>query len=183
MATISGGEKLEAKLKEIAAKLETGATLKVGFLEGATYPDGTPVAAVAFWNEYGHGGRFPAPPRPFFRNMISKEADSWPDKISKALKYTGYDTKRALSMIGEDISGALAQSITELDSPALSETTLMLRKLFGNNPEEIRARDVLAAQQMVRDGEEGATGTQAKPLVWTGHMINSIDFEVNDDGS
>ena len=25
----------------------------VGFMENATYPDGLPVAAVAFWNEYG----------------------------------------------------------------------------------------------------------------------------------
>ena len=47
MATLKGGDKLEAALREIARKVSKPGKLRVGFLEGATYPDGTPVALVA----------------------------------------------------------------------------------------------------------------------------------------
>lgn len=55
MATVElkGGEALAKKLKELADKLGDGGTLRVGFIEGATYPDGTPVALVAAANEFG----------------------------------------------------------------------------------------------------------------------------------
>lgn len=178
MATLTGGTKLSKVLAQIGKDAAGGLT--VGFLSGATYPDGTSVAQVAFWNEYGHGGNFPAPPRPFFRKMIADESGGWGVKLSKALKYYDYDAEKALRAMGEDIKGALQQSISTLESPELSPTTLMLRKTFGNNPGDIRRRDVLEAQRMVAEGEEGATGTQAKPLIWTGHMLNSVDYEVKE---
>ena len=53
MGAFSGGAALEAKLREIAEKVGAPKTVRVGFLEGATYPDGTPVALVAATNEYG----------------------------------------------------------------------------------------------------------------------------------
>lgn len=179
MADLIGGDKLEEYLRKIEKSLETP-ELSVGFLSGATYPDGQSVAEVAFWNEFGHGGRFPAPARPFFRPMVSQESPTWGKKLGKALAYYEYDGVKALKSLGEDIAGALAQSIVDTNEPELSPTTLMLRKKFGNNPQEIRARDVLAAQQDVAAGKEGASGTQAKPLVWTGHMKNSIDFKVGE---
>lgn len=164
------------KLKEIAHKMS--GSVSVGFLEGATYPDGTPVAAVAFWNEYGHAGPFPSPPRPFFRTMIEKEKPTWGGKVAGLAKATDNNGPKVLALMGEDIEGALKQSITELAEPALSPTTLMLRKKFGNSPENIKLSDVLEAQKAVARGEQGATGTQAKPLVWTGNMLNSVNYEV-----
>lgn len=164
------------KLKEIAQKMS--GHVNVGFLEGATYPDGTPVAAVAFWNEYGHGGPFPSPPRPYFRTMIAKEKPTWGGKVASLAKVTGDDGPKILALMGEDIDGALKQSIVELVAPALSPTTLVLRQIYGNNPGSIRARDVLAAQELVKEGYAGATGTQAKPLIWTGHMLNSTGYKV-----
>lgn len=175
--TLSGGEGLSKALGDIAARLGKG-EVSVGFMAGATYPDGTPVAAVAFWNEFGKGGKFPSPPRPFFRTMIAKESPTWAAKMAGLAKATGYDGPAVLGTMGEDIKGALQQSITELTAPALSPTTLMLRKIYGNNPSAIRACDVLAAQSLVADGETGASGTQAKPLIWTGHMLNSVTYEV-----
>lgn len=177
MATLRGKDGVMKALEAIAKRMG-GGEVAVGFLEGATYPDGTSVAQVAFWDEYGHGGRFPAPPRPFFRNMIEAESPTWPGKMAALAKATDYDGPRVLALMGEDIKGALQESITNLSAPALSETTKMLRSIYGNNPGEIRARDVLAAQQLVKEGEKGASGTQAKPLVWTGHMLNSVDYEV-----
>ena len=60
---LHGADGVSKALEEIARKMG-GGEVAVGFMEGATYPDGTPVAAVAFWNEYGGPGR---QPRPFFR--------------------------------------------------------------------------------------------------------------------
>lgn len=180
MAVISGGDKLAKALAQIASKAK--GNLKVGFLENATYPEtGTKVAAVAFWNEYGHGGNFPAPPRPFFRTMIAQESETWGKKLAKLLEITEDDGKKALAMLGEDIKGALQESIINVTEPKLSETTLMLREIYGvNGMHEIRTRDVLAAQELVSEGHTGVSGTAAKPLIWTGHMKDSVDYEVSE---
>ena len=178
MATLSGGDKLAKILADIGGKAQ--GSVDVGFMSGATYPDGTPVAQVAFWNEFGHGGRFPAPPRPFFRNMVNEKSSEWPKRLGDAIKYYEGDGRKALAGMGEAISDDLAESIINTNEPALSKTTLMLRSIYGNNPQEIRARDVLAAQELVEDGFQGAGGSQAKPLVWTGHMLNSITYEVKE---
>lgn len=93
----------------------------VGFMSGATYPDGTPVAAVAFWNEYGGGER---PARPFFRRMISQESPGWAVKMGKLARTTNYDGGRVLALMGEDIKGALQQSINDFQSPPLASSTV-----------------------------------------------------------
>lgn len=180
MATrrLKGSDEVSAALEAIALKMGSG-TVSVGFMEGATYPDGTPVAAVAFWNEFGHAGKFPSPPRPFFRSMIAKESPTWAPKMASLAKMLNYDGPKVLAMMGEDIAGALRQSIIDTNAPALSKTTLVLRDIFGNQPQNIRTRDVLAAQALVAEGAAGASGTQAKPLIWTGHMLNSITSKVD----
>lgn len=53
MTGFSGGEAVKQKLLEIAKRLGKADLLKVGFLEGATYPDGTNVAMVAATQEFG----------------------------------------------------------------------------------------------------------------------------------
>lgn len=113
------GDGLEKALKEIAEKCN--GSVEVGFLDGATYPDGTPVAAVAFWNEYGTES---APPRPFFRQMIETEKDTWGPKLAAAYKHTKGDGRAALALVGEDIDGALKQSINDFTTPALAPSTI-----------------------------------------------------------
>lgn len=177
MRRLSVAQNVNKTLTEIAQKMG-GGKVKIGFLEGATYPDGTPVAAVAAWNEFGHEGNFPAPPRPFFRTMIAKESPGWPAKMADLAKATNYNGSLVLKIMGEDIAGALKQSIIETNDPPLSQTTLVLRKRFWGNPGDITASDVVAAQQAAAAGNAGASGTQAKPLVWTGHMLQSVGYEV-----
>ena len=121
---LSGGKGLKDALNKIAESMGNG-QVSVGFINGATYPeDGTPVAAVAFWNEFGHGGKFPAPPRPFFRNMISEESPTWGPKIAKLAKSTSYNGTEILSVMGEDIKGALEKSINQFSTPALAPSTV-----------------------------------------------------------
>jgi hypothetical protein len=49
----SGGDKLNATLNGIAARAGGNPEVRVGFLEGAMYPNGTSVAYVAAINEFG----------------------------------------------------------------------------------------------------------------------------------
>jgi hypothetical protein len=176
MPSFTGGEAFQNALRDLGQKLSRPATLRVGFLEGATYPNGQPVAMVAAIQEFG-APRAGIPPRPFFRNMIAARKASWPAAIIQALKDNDYDVKKALAITGLGIAGQLQQSIRDTNDPNLSPVTLMLRKMFGNHPENIRARDVAEARRRVAAGESSA-GVSTKPLVWTGHLINSVGSEV-----
>lgn len=121
MATIKGGDKFESKIAELAKKLSDGKTLRVGFLEGGTYPDGTSIPFVAAMNEFGHGD---VPPRPFFRRMVKAKSSEWPAAIAGLLKSTNLDVTKTLMLTGEAIKGQLVQSINELVSPPLAQSTI-----------------------------------------------------------
>lgn len=146
MATIRGGEKLKDALRGLTDKISRPATLRVGFLEGATYPDGTPVAMIAAIQDYG-APKVGIPPRPFFRNMVADKSPEWPNAIAEQLRANNYDPARTLDVVGAAIAGQLRDSILATNEPPLKDATIR-RKGF------------------------------AKPLVDTGHLLNSIDHEV-----
>lgn len=146
MARVIGGDRVRAYLRSIAVQLDRPRTLRVGFLEGATYPDGTPVAMVAAIHNYG-APRAGIPPRPFFGNLVRNHEDEWPAGFATQLRETNLDFEAALRRAGEAIAGQLRQEIVDLWEPPLAESTIA-RKGF------------------------------AKPLVDTGHMLNSVDYEV-----
>lgn len=123
MSTLRGGGKLEAALSAMSAKVSKGATLKVGFLEGATYPDGTSVALVAAVDEYGRPD-IGQPPRPYFRNMIAAKAPEWPAAVGGLLVDNGYDAARTLGQTGEAIKGQLQQSIADFSGVPLKQSTI-----------------------------------------------------------
>ena len=125
MAEIKGGDKLAKALAEIAASLGDPATLRVGFLEGATAPDGQSIPLRAALNEFGHEHNgVVTPPRPFFRNMVKAKSGEWPDAIAYQLKATKYDTKLTLERVGDAIKGQLTESILDLWAPPLSPVTI-----------------------------------------------------------
>lgn len=147
---IKGGDKLAKVLREIAARLGgAGAAVKVGFLEGATYPGsadnpGLTVAQVAFWNNFG---TIKAPARPFFSNAIAEKSPEWGGDLGKALKASNYDAKTAMNIMGEVIKGQIVQSIVDTNSPPLAPSTAK-RKGFD------------------------------KPLIDTGVMQRAVDYAV-----
>ena len=146
MAVIRGGQKLEAQLRLLSNTVAKKATLRVGFLENAKYPDGTPVAMIAAIQDFG-APKVNIPPRPFFRNMIRTKQKEWGPGIAALLRTNNWDAERALNLTGQAIAGQLRQSIQDTNSPPLQPATIA-RKGF------------------------------AKPLVDTGHMLNSVDYEV-----
>lgn len=146
MATISGGDKLLAALSDMADKVSRPGTLRVGFLENATYPDGKPVAMIAAIQNWG-APRAGIPPRPFFSNMVRAKSPGWGKDVATALVRTSYDARLALRLVGFNIEGQLRQSVKDTNAPPLAPSTI------------------------ARKGH-------AKPLVDSGHMLNSIDQEI-----
>jgi hypothetical protein len=129
VATISGGAKLQAALAEMAQMVSKPATLRVGFLEKATYPDGKPVAMIAAIQEFG-APSVGIPPRPFFRNMIAKKSPQWPLAIKNLLVQNNYDAEKALDITGAAIAGQLRQSVIDTNAPPLKPATIR-RKGFA----------------------------------------------------
>jgi hypothetical protein len=118
---IKGLDKMKANLAALEKKLGKADTLRVGFLEGATYPDGTSVPFVAAMDEFGNNY---APPRPFFRRMISEKSPTWPAAMVKVMKATDNDVVKSLNLMGEGIQGQLIQSINDFVSPGLAQSTI-----------------------------------------------------------
>ena len=118
---LRGGEKLQAALRDLAAKARQGATLRVGFLEGSTYPDGTPTAEIALFNEFGART---TPPHPFMRMMVAQNEDGWGKLLGAALKATDFDGRKALEMVGLRLESQMQDSIKALTDPPLKPATI-----------------------------------------------------------
>jgi hypothetical protein len=123
VATIKGGDKLAAKLAELAKLVARPATLHVGFFEKSSYPDGKPVALIAAIQEFGAPSRG-IPPRPFFRNMVAAKSGEWPAAIAGLLRANGMDAAGALEVAGQRIAGQLQESINQTNSPPLAASTI-----------------------------------------------------------
>ncbi len=121
MVALRGGKGLDDALRGMASKLAQPATLRAGFLEGGTYPDGTSIPFVAAINEFGNER---APPRPFFRRMIRLGVPHWARDRAALLKFTQLDGPRALGLLGEQLKGELVQSITDQVYAPLAPSTV-----------------------------------------------------------
>ena len=179
MATLTGGTNLGSGLGKISRLWVRfhGKVLRVGFLEGATYPDGTSVAMVAAIQEFG-APKAGIPPRPYFRPMIQKEQSSWGPGFAKLLKSEGYNVDKALAQLGEVIVSQLQESIVATNSPPLSPVTLMLRRMVRDDPNlVVTGRTVAEARSRVAAGLP-YSGVSTKPLISTGYMLRSAAYEI-----
>ena len=176
MASVTGGDKFKVELGKISEKLNGAASVQVGFLPDATYPDDKSVAMIAAIQEFG-APRKGIPPRPFFRAMIRKESPHWGEDIKALLKDEDFSAKKTLGQMGSMVSAELQQSIIDTNSPALSPVTIMLRSMknkYTGLPFYDKFRIAVAR---VKAGKS-AGGASTKPLVDTGHMLDSVDFVV-----
>src|SRR5580692_5696833 len=105
---VKGGEGLLRALSEMASKLDTAQEVRVGFLEGATYPNGTPVALVAASHNWGTS-KLPA--RPFFSRMVEQEQAGWPALLEQGLVRSKMNAKVALEFVGRIMVEQLQGSI------------------------------------------------------------------------
>lgn len=164
-------------LAGIAAKVSGSPEVRVGFLEGKTYPNGTSVAMVAAIQEYG-APAVGIPPRPFFRAMIKLRKAGWGPTAAALLKANDYDVDKTLTQMGMGISGELRDSIIATNGPPLSEVTRMLRMMKREDPDlVVTRRTVGIAAARVAAGETASDINEAV-LIESGTMLNSVDFEV-----
>jgi hypothetical protein len=172
MATVKGGENIQKALAEIARRFRTKGTLRVGFLAGSTYPDGTSVPMVAAIQNYGAPSRG-IPPRPFFSNMVADKSPAWPDEIGAILQANGGDGEQAMRRMGEHIADQLRSAITDGTYTPTSPVTDLLKSRFPKGGQTFA--DVMAARRDVANGE---TAPASKPLIHTSNLLNSVEFEI-----
>jgi hypothetical protein len=191
MGAFSGGAALEAKLREIADKFGKANTVNVGFLEGATYPNGIPVALIAATNEYGGTVTVPAHDVTINRNLKKNGEFANDGKFVKANKanfstthhvdeYTVTIPARPFfrSMIQKN-KGEWPADLGKIIKAANYDSTVALGRLGKHVAEQL--------QESIRDFSEpgNAKSTIAKkgfdkPLVDSDHMLNTVDSEVQE---
>lgn len=146
-----GGEKLRA----VFQKAGKGgiSSVDIGVFASAKYPDGTPVAAVAAWNEFGtdysEERPFKIKERPAIRIANKENEKILLNLIKKTVDpETMVITPRVGGLIGANHQGAIQQSIVKLSDPENKKSTKKKKK-------------------------------SSNPLVDTGFYKNSITFKVN----
>lgn len=112
----------KSKLEEALSKyLNEKLEVRAGIFETATYPDGTPVAEVAYENEYGTDS---IPPRPFFRTTIAEKQKDWADSVAEGLQYYKGDIRAALEATGERMADDLQESVLNWKEPPNAPYTI-----------------------------------------------------------
>lgn len=163
--TLAGDYILADEIEDFLNNIEgqiSGKSLYVGFVDGATYPDGTSVADVAIQNEVGDPAKN-RPPRPFFRNAISSKESQWEKSMLDGLR-AGYDGDNVMEIMGAVIAADIRESIIQLTSPALSPVTIDLRR-----------------NAKWRASQDKPVNMSVKPLEDTKRMLNSVTYELRDD--
>lgn len=151
-----------APLKAALAGID-GKVGKVGWFATATYPGGVPVALVAAVNEYGWP-EHNIPPRLGMRATAERCEAAWARvaqgaaKAVLAGKMTPHD---AMELIGAKAAGDIRKNIAHVTSPPLKVNTIKAR---------------LAGKKQGRV----VSITIAKPLVRTGHLLNTLTNTVED---
>lgn len=127
--------------------------IRVGWFPENVYPDGTPVALVMFWNEFGTpNAKHPIPPRPLFRQAAEKVNQKMNGFVVRRVKDV-LDGK----MTADQVPGVLAEAILG--------TVVTEFKVGGFTPN---------ADSTVR-----GKGFNS-PLVDTGHAAQSVQYKIED---
>jgi len=175
------GAKARTILNRISNRLGKQKTLKVGFLEGSTFSDGTSIPMVAAIQNFG-APRAKIPPRPYFSNMVKEKSPEWPKATADLLVDNDYNANLTLNQVGAGVKGQLQQSIVDTYDPPLSPVTVMLRGMRSQDQSlVVTGKTVAEARQRVAQGKTNY-GASTKPLIDRGEMLNAVDFEVTEAG-
>jgi len=130
----TGGARAKKILGDLSLKLGTGAAVQVGFFADSRYTSshplrGTPrkplpVAQVAFWNIYG---TTKTPARDFMGVAIRGHQANYGKDLAAIAKFTGYDTKRTMAIMGERIQGQIVKQIVQWSQPPNSPRTVAIK--------------------------------------------------------
>ena len=156
---VQGGAELQKFLRK-AAKAKGLTATKIGFFQDAKYEDGTLVASVAAWQEFGtenKDGTVHIPERPYFRNAVNS-----PETAAELIMilrnnidpWTMIVDPQIGDKLGAAMQGRIQRSITTLKEPGLAESTKKARRR--------------------RHGKH--KGSRANPLIDTGVLRGSVTW-------
>ena len=121
---VRGGQRLSRFIKR-AKRAKSVRSVEIGFFESAKYPDGTPVASVAAWNEFGTET---IPERPFFRNAIDDSKKELLEVLTENIDPRTLEVdRRVAGLMGQQMVGRIQRSITTLRTPANKPVTVLLK--------------------------------------------------------
>lgn len=188
-----GGDKLKARLEEIARMAGKADVVNVGFLADATYPNGLPVAMVAATNEFGGTITIPEHDVAINRNVKKNGEFAQNGRFVKAAKanfqtihhvdeYTVTIPARPFfrSMVAAN-KGDWGPQLGKIIKSSNYDTGIALGRLG----------DLVAGQlqKSIIDLKDppNAKSTLAKkkgtnPLVDSGNMLASVNWEVKEKG-
>ena len=190
--SIDGGKALAKKLREIASKLEKASTLNVGFLEGADYPDGTPVASIAAIQEWGATIDVAAHTQTIYRQtnkkatafnkkgrFVKKSQSNFASEHSVAAHTITIPARpffRSMAKSGQKHwADDIGQILPAKGYDAELTMNLMGKKLKGELQDSIRnwSEPPNAPSTIAKKGFD-------KPLIDTGDMLRAVGSEVTE---
>lgn len=190
---LSGGQGLRRKLAEIHAKVGSGDVLRLGFLENATYPDGTPVASIAATNEWGATFQVEEREQTIYRKVDKHGDFAKGGRFVKAAQSNFATTHTVPAHMVTIPPRPFFRLMIDTKSPGwgasmakvLKATDCHLDVALGRMGEGIRGQ--LQASIRDFDNPANAPSTVAKkgfnqPLIDSGHMLSSVDYEVTPGG-
>lgn len=147
--------------------------VNVGFFDNAEYPNGTNVATVAYWMEKGTKS---SKPRPFMHKAIDDNQKVWKQTLFKALKDTDGNVSAALHMLGSEMMADIQEAISKGTFKPNSPLTNLLKDRYPSG--DYTDEQFLKAVHDVKAGEVNAP--PGKPLVWSGRLLQSVTFQVEE---
>ncbi|AUG84951.1 hypothetical protein MAELSTROM_31 [Pseudoalteromonas phage Maelstrom] len=170
-------------LKNLKKSLEDAReeTLQVGWFSSANYDAETPVAQVAFWQEYGTKS---APPRPFFRPAVADNQTKWGALTELGIQAV-IDGSASMSDVFNGLGLTVQADVKNAingQHQALSPVTLALRKLRDDghaiNGTLVGAVASAIARGETGSGQLGEPSANTKPLQDNGIMLASLTYNI-----
>lgn len=145
----------------------------------------TPIAYIAAIQEYGYpGGNLP--PRPFMRPAMRNNRYEFLDDTKRGVRAVvngSTNAENVLEQMGGKMAASIQKAIRDVNSPALSPVTLMLRGMKQHDANlVVTGRTVGEAARRVAEGKTNYNPA-TKPLQDTGQMIASVTYKVGKPAS
>ena len=186
---LSGTDKIMQALEDIAKSMG-GGEVSVGFMAGSTYPDGTPTAAVAFWNEFGGTFTIPAHDVTIYRSINASGDFNQQGRFVKKSKSNFATTHHvAAHQVTRPPRSFFRTMIYENSADWPKQMAALTKKENYNGKKVLGTMGQLIKGQLEKSINDLMTPPLAKstirnkgfskPLIETSHMINSIDFKVS----
>jgi hypothetical protein len=186
---LTGGQKLAARLAQVAAKVHQPQTVQVGFLEGSTYPDGQSLPMVAAIMEYGGEIHVAAHTAKIYRKL---DKDGGFAKGGRFVKKKQADIEQDVEVPAHTITipprPFFRRMIAQNQAGWQPQVATLLKQNDYDVDKSLNQMGMVIADQLrqsivdFRDPPLAPSTVKAKgsdkPLVDTGHMLNSVDYEV-----